>query len=106
VTTDEVVLSSLLTGQQVATALDRLQHDYPQAQHPDEYVLLELLTNKDNRLAFDTIHVRFFLDAAKTVLPDEAEILHCTTDDGRTVSIELGTPAYRANNPARIRVST
>ena len=54
VTTKEVVLSSLLTGQQVATALDRLEKEYPQAKYPSEYVVIELLTNKDNRLAFDT----------------------------------------------------
>ena len=81
---------------------------YAERDHPDDFFNLEMVTYRPGEevpeVALPPLFVAVQTKSRMTRLADGVEIIHCVSDGGRAVDIELGGEAGREIRPARVRV--
>lgn len=101
---DEVnAIYSILTAAELEDTLA-----YAQEVLPNDFFKLEMVTyhpgEENTEVAHEPLFVAVRTMTRATRLADGVEIIHCVSDEGKHVDIELGGEAGREIRPARIRV--
>lgn len=101
---DEVdAIYSILTAAELEDTLA-----YAQEVLPNDFFKLEMVTyhpgEENTEVAREPLFVAVRTMTRTTRLADGVEIIHCISDEGKHVDIELGGEAGREIRPARIRV--
>lgn len=94
---------STLTADDLERIIDHFNTELPK-----DFFKLDMVLYRPGREESE-VRLQFLWVKARTVtrvtrLADGVEIVHCVSDGGRAVDIELGVPGGREIRPARIRV--
>lgn len=81
---------------------------YAERERPDDFFELEMVVyrpgEENPEVSLPPLFVAVSIVTRMTRLADGVEIIHCVSDGGREVDIELGGEAGREIRPARVRV--